>query len=184
MSTMTSNTMTATLDGLALRAVISTSKDQVSVELTLTNGGGVNVYVPDVALDPQTNGLREHVLGVQFEPPGTAVLSARLFPLDPKIRHAHPPVAYTTRLAPGETYKKTLSAKAPLRAAGAQGEAPDIECAHVRFELGLIPEAAGLDPQSMTVEGKVVYRLRTAAYRLQKVMTVETGALKVPLVTK
>jgi len=195
MNTMTSKQVTAKSDGVELKATFHTSKERVVVDFEVTNSGHASVYLTDVTLDPKTGGLKPDALWVDYVAPDTAVLWSHLVKLDPTRTWAHPPSAYVTRVAPGETYKNTVGAPAPLRVQGVQPQVgpngePNgwlgtvVECARIRFDLGVISDSPELDAQAMTVAGKAMYKLGPAAFRHQKVVSVETHDLPVPLITK
>jgi hypothetical protein len=183
MSTTTSKEATVKADGVQVKATFHGGQDHIKVDIAVTNEGQASVYVTDFAIEVAAGAthLQFDRLSVAYEPPNTAVLASRLFPLDPNARWAHPPSAYATKVAPNETYRSTLSAPVPLRVQGAQQQEPDVECTRIRFELGVIPESPDLDPKPMTIAGK--FRLSTPAWKHQKVLAVETD-LTVPMITK
>lgn len=185
MSPMTSKEMTAKVDGVEMKATFHGQKDGLDVEFTVINASQVSVYVTDFALEVKREGtsVRLDRLSVSYVAPDTAILASRLFPLDPNVRRAHPPDAYVTKVAPNGSYRSTLRAPIPLRVEGAQLQDPDVECSRIRFELGMIPDSPALTPAAMTIDGKAMFRLSTAAWRLQKVLAVETD-LNVPVITK
>lgn len=177
--------VTAGSDGVELKATVQQRNDGVEVNLAITNASQVSVYVTDFALEVKREGtsVRLDRLSVGYVAPDTVILASRLFALEPNVRWVHPPNAYVTKVAPNMTYRSTLHAPIPLRVDGAQLQAPDVECSRIRFELGMIPDSPELTPVAMTIDSKAVYRLSTAAWRLQKVLAVETD-LSVPVVTK
>lgn len=192
---MTSKEVTAKSDGVELKATFHTTNERVVVDFVVTNSGHANVYLTDVTLDPKTGGPKTDSLWVNYLPPDAAVLWSHLTPLDPTQSWAQPPSAYVTRVAPGETYKSTLAAPAPLRVHGVQPQAgPNgerdgwagtvVECSRIQFDLGVISDSPELDAQAMTVAGKAMYRVGPAAFRHQRVVSVQTTDLSVPLITK
>jgi hypothetical protein len=180
---MISKEMTTKADSVEMKATFHVQPDRVEVDFVVTNAGPTNIYLTDFDFDSDTNGsrLRLDRLPVHYEPPNTAVLVSRLLPLNPNAKLLQPPAAYATKVAPGETYRTSLSAPIPLRIQGARQQEPDVECTRIRVELGVIPESPDLDPKPMTIAGK--FRLGTPAWKHQKVLAVETD-LTVPMITK
>jgi len=185
MSPMTSKEMIAKVDGIEMKATFHGQKDRVDVEVTVINATQISIYVTDFAFEVKREGvsLRFDRLWVGYMAPETAILASRLFPLDTTVRRAHPPDAYATKVVPNGTYRSTLHASIPLHVEGAQLQVPDVDCARTRFELGVIPDSPELTPIAMTIDGKAVFRLSTAAWRLQKVLAVEAD-FNVPMITK
>ena len=98
-----------------------------------------------------------------------------------------------SRVAPGETRRTTLGANAPLRVHGVQPrldaegevvgwEGQVVDCAQLRFELGVIADAPELAARALTLGGEVVYSVNTEAFRHQTIVVLGTDELRIPVI--
>jgi hypothetical protein len=171
------------LDRVTISGEVHTTESRIEVSFRIENKSAADVFLVDKAYQVGSSGLeaRPDHLAVSYDPPATVVLSSKLPPLDPRMTWATPPVTYATRVAPGETYRSTVSARFPLRveppfpaAAGADASGTrSVRCNRLRFELGAIPGSADLQPTPLPAAGKAVYQLNALAVKRQKVVTLE-----------
>ncbi|WP_437626169.1 hypothetical protein [Sorangium sp. So ce1151] len=194
MSTATSNDLVAKSNDVTLRVRFEFEKERLNVHLAVSNGGTSSVFLTDFVLDPKTGTARTDSLWVDFIAPRTAVLWSHLTPLDPNVAWSQPPSAYVTKVSPGETYRSVMSAPIPLRLSayrrgGPNGEPntaldPVIDCSQLRFDLGVISDSPELDARRLEIKGKVVHEVLAAAWRHQKIISVEALNVQVKLLTK
>lgn len=181
---MTSKPVTTKSFGVEISATFHLEKDQVKVELTATNTNAAPVFLTDFSFNPVTGKELDNALVVELVPPSTAVLTRRLLPLPPGASWARPPTVYVNKIGPQEVHKNILRAPTPLRVQNAKGQAPDVDCNKVRFEVSVLFDAPELRAKPISYQGKSWYELSaTPAINAQKVIAVETTEIKVAVIS-
>ncbi len=185
------------INDIDLKATIKTSDKRIEIHFEITNSKPVDIYVTDfsVVVRPEGPKLRRDHLRVSFDPPDTAVLSSYLSALPENTTWVTPPVAYTTKVASGDTYRNIVSAARPLRTPdakprfGPEGEPitegeHEIVCNKVRFELGVIIHSPELYSRQFNLLDMDIHELNMAAWKHQVVISVEADKINVPVIVR
>jgi hypothetical protein len=176
---------------IALSAVFELSPDRLTLKFSVKNDGNDPIYLTDLAFDVSATGVapRPDHLVVTFPEPHLAVLSSKLYPLDPNINFATPLKIYATPVPAHQRYDGVASAALPLAPQGwrqprdEQGTPLtdrvkyDV-CDRIRFELGVIP-GAGLPVKLTEMAGIPVGEFGVPAIKAQIVLSTEQSGLNV-----
>lgn len=138
----------------------------------LHNRGDVAAYVTDRVARVEAGGqvALTHAPTVRLDKAGEVVLQCALVPLQTGARPIAPPVAYGRRLDAGHEEALRLELPLPLRDRTSAG-ASDVrsrECAGLSLEVGVVPDDPSLHAAERALNGAPLWRLTTAAWRLQQ----------------
>jgi hypothetical protein len=166
-------------NGAYLTASFAPHGDRLEFQYAIRNNSPGPLYVADAAVVVSRNGIDASVEtarpDAEFSPPHLLLVSQKLFPRPPGTLTSVPPSAYTFRLERGEAHARRVELALPLRdrrlRRKEQGKLA--ACARVRFEVGIIFPGGDVTEEEEVIGGTPVWRLNTAAYRQQQVLSVE-----------
>lgn len=163
----------------AFTARFQVHSDHLEIQYSIRNTSATTFYVVDAAVIVGPHGETKVQIAppaAQYLSPGTLILSDKLNPLPPGTRTTVPRSAYAFCLQPDETHTATVQLPLPLRDSRLPKSSTSprtVSCTRVRLELGTIDAGGDLIAEEQEIAGTKVWRLNTAAYRQQHVLSVE-----------
>ncbi len=156
----------------SLSATFRAMEKHLRIDYRLTNRGGRDLFVIDVAIQVTEEGMSVEtaVPRVELSPNDQVLLLSRLRPLDPSVSYAAPPMAYASRLQAGEVRQTTLEIPFPLIPLNLppSKEVEERVFSHLTFVLGIVPATPDLAAAEQEIAGETLWRLPTDAWRRQK----------------
>jgi hypothetical protein len=186
------------MDRVELHVTPETSANELAIHFDLVNSRDSEIYVVDVSFHISDEGVKPESARpeVSFVAPATVILSSCLRPLPQNAAWTTPPSVYASRVEAHQTYSNTLRAALPLRhdtappslppgSPGAPTAPPtsrQVQCAQLRFELGVIAASPELGAEEQLVGGQRLWHLRIAALRHHEILTSDHRNVSLPLV--
>jgi hypothetical protein len=166
-------------NGASVTANFAIRGDRLQIQYAIRNNSPAALYVADAAVIVNPNGKDATVEtarpDAEFSAPDVLLLYDKLFPLPPGMLTTVPPSAYSFRVEQGDTHSRRVELALPLRDRRLRRskQAKLAGCGRIRFEVGIIFPGGGLTEEEQVIGGTTVWRLNTAAYRQQQVLSIE-----------
>lgn len=165
-------------DAISMAATFTVTETNLEIDYSIVNRGAHPVFLLDTTVIVDPHGAASVGPGrprIEYLPPGTVVVSDKLFPIPRGTRMAVPPSAYGERLNPGATKRSRLILPLPLRdhAARSSKTSREVTCDRIRFVVGAVSDSPDLHAEEQMIAGVPLWRLGPAAWGLQREAAVE-----------
>lgn len=160
-------------DAISMAATFTVTETNLEIDYSIVNRGAHPVFLLDttVIIDPHGAATAGPARPrIEYLPPGTVVISDKLFPIPRGTRMAVPPSAYGERLDPRASKHSRLILPLPLKdhASRTSKSSREVMCHKIRFVVGAVPDSPDLHAEEQTIAGVPLWRLGPAAWSGQR----------------